>query len=647
MIIFRGTTLLFILLLGITFPLHTQVYTPRVTTDLLPDYTDIDRFVSWPKWKSLAPQAKADSIWKFITSYETGLYPIQGIYEDPDPGPEFSFYDERDLVKVLNVYGHGYCGLLSPTLDGIYAHAGFPDSRIHNMDKNHHCVTEVFYNGGWHYYDVDLRGMLYKPDGTVASLREAMTDRSLWTNPPKKIEPFYPLDDKAQMFESFSECNLTPMYHWYKNGHTMDFVLRPGESVTRYWQPQGGRWHNPWRDEGGFDKEFLKRKFEKEPRGLKSKHDGWSKWTHGNVLFTYSPELSNAFGDFERGVYDCKGVRLTARGLETDTSIGSHAVFEVRTPYIIVGKVHEIDQPEKTDDAATVYYRSLGPVEVSVSTDNGFTWQRAGGVEYEREELIDLTRWVIGKYGYLVRFGFREKSGLAEMTLYTWGQLAPVSLPRLFDGNNPLHFATGDRYGYQTTVKEVRLNLRDPVLLEKYAVKLSCDYDPLRDNSRIKGTVVLKVDSKPGTKIKWFTAGGFFHTFTGKEASKTANVIFYSTEGPDGPWQKAVQARVPDWVVHWHYSMDKDVVLDAPAETVYLKYVGDPAVNQIWVYAHCLGRTVSKDSQVRVTHSYIDNGTLREPNFLFDKDTSYSIECLAGPDNRYIRFELPSQPVEK
>ncbi|MEA1997102.1 MAG: hypothetical protein U9N45_05660 [Gemmatimonadota bacterium] len=249
--------------LALAVPACAQVYTPRVTTDRLPDYTEPGRFAQWREWRELPQAEKAVAIWKFLTDYETGLYPVQGIYEDPDPGPEFSFFDERDLVKVLNVHGHGYCGLLSPTLDGIYAHAGFPDHRIHNMDANHHCVTEVFYNGGWHYFDMDLRGLLYKADGTVANIREAMTERSLWTDPPVKVEPFYPLDNKKAMFESYARCKLTPMYHYYKNGHTMDFELRPGESLTRFWQPQqGGRWHHPWPNPAGFNLKFLSRKFE-------------------------------------------------------------------------------------------------------------------------------------------------------------------------------------------------------------------------------------------------------------------------------------------------------------------------------------------------------------------------------------------------
>ena len=628
---------------------RAQVYTPRVNNDRLPDYTDISRFVDFSQWRSLPQAAKAFELWSCLTDSVTGLYPIQGIYEDPDPGPEFSFFDERDLVKVLNVYGHGYCGLLSPTLDGVYAAAGFSDSRIFNMRENSHCVTEVFYDDGWHYFDMDLRGVLFRPDGMVASLKEAQTVRGLWTDPQIKIEPFYPLDDKAQMYQSFSGCFVTPMYHWYKNGHTMDFSLRPGETLTRYWRPQGSRWHDPWTNPGGFDLSFIRKKFEQEPRGLKSKHDGWSKWTHGNALFSYSPRLTDDYEDFERGVYDSQGVKLTAAGVESVPEKGrNYVVFEVRTPYIIVGKVHEIDRPDKIDDAAKLYFRSLGPLMVSVSTDNGLTWTGLGGVEYEQSALLDLTRQVLGKYGYLVRFDFGAgRSGLAELILVTWCQLAPVSLPRVLEGENHFQFSLGDRHGYPSTVREVRLNLRDPAELARHAVSLSADYQPLRDSAKLKGEVVLKIDSKPNTVIKWFTAGGYFNTFTGKKAAKTANAIYYSTAGPTGPWNLAVKAKVPDWAAHWHYGMDEDVVLPNAVAAVWLKYAGDPGVNQIWVYAHCLPRALPDAATLRVTQAYTINGEPVERTFEFTGKQEYDIDCPGAVENSFIRFALPSQPAAR
>jgi hypothetical protein len=621
--------------------LFAQVHTPRVTNERLPDYTELGRFVQFSQWKDLPPQEKAVAIWQYLNGTETGLFPVQGIYEDPDPGPEYSFFDERDVIKVLNVHGHGYCGLLSPTLDGVLAAAGYSDGRIHNMGSNGHCVTEVYYDNGWHYFDMDLRGMLYRPDGTVANINEAMTEKELWTNPVHKIEPFYPEDDKELMFNSFATGKLTPMYHYYKNGHTMDFALRPGERLTRWWQPQGGRWFHPWPNKGGFNYSFLSRRFELEPRGLKSKHLSWSKWTHGNALFSYSPQLPEGWDDFARGAYKAVGVSQTPTGLVSSVE-GGYVVFEVRSPYIIAGKVHDLLRKDQIDDGATVFYRSLGAVKVSISTDNGHSWHGVGGTEYGRTDFIDFTQEVLQQYGYLIRFEFKgDGSGLAELTLNTWAQVAPVSLPRLLEGENRMSFNLGDRYGFPTTVREVRLNLRNPALLEKYVASMDADYDPLRDEKKLIGEVVIEVEAKPGTGIKWFTTGGYFNTYAGKKAKKTANEILYSTDGPDGPWKSAAKSKVPTWVVHWHYGLDEDVMLEAPAGKVWLKYVGNPGLNQIWVYAHCLPRDAVGQG-VELTHGYKLGDKLVEKKITFDGAGEYSINCPQEPENVYLDLSNPS-----
>ena len=619
-----------------------SVYSPRVTTDLLPDYSDMSRFVDFPKWRDLPPAEKAIAIWRYITDRETGLYPVQGTYEDPDPGPEYVFYDERDLIKLLNVHGHGYCGLLSPTLDGIYAHAGFADSRIIRMKENHHCVTEVFYDGGWHYFDVDLRGMLFKADGSVADLEEACSMRELWTDPPHPVEPFYPLDDKEAMFESYARCRLERSHSWYKNGHTMDFVLRPGESITRFWEPQDGRWFHPWPAAGGFNTDFLERRFSTEPRGLKCKHPGWSKWTHGNGLLSYVPKLHEGYADFEQGVCDQEGMSLTSRGVESRE--GGHATFAVRTPYIIVGQVEEMKPPALMRDATTILFQSLGPLRVSVSTDRGGTWESVGGIDRAGTGQIDLTPQVVGRYGYMIRFDFSEQSGLAELALHTWTQLSPPSLPRLFAGRNPLHFATGDRYGYHTSIEEIRLNLRDPAQLERYLVELDGDYQPLRENAKIRGEIVLEIKGRLGAPIQWLTAGGYFHSHLGEKATENCSAILYSTEGPNGPWKEICRASVPTWVEDWHHGMDGKAVLDRPAETIYLKYIGDPGLNQIWIYAHCLEPAPS--SVVEVIHGYEIDGDLHEATFSFTEETDYEIDCPSEPENRFIRFAVDNQPIK-
>ena len=244
----------------------------------------------------------------------------------------------------------------------------------------------------------------------------------------------------------------------------------------------------------------------------------------------------------------------------------------------------------------------------------------------------------------MVRFDFSGQGGLAELALHTWTQLSPPSLPRLFAGRNPLHFATGDRYGHCTSVEEIRLNLRDPAQLERYLVKLDGDYQPFRERAKIRGEAVLEINVRPETPIQWLTAGGYFHSHLGEKATENRSAILYSTDGPDGPWKEICRAAVPTWVEDWHHGMDGDAVLEQPVETVFLRYIGDPGLNQIWIYAHCLEPAPA--SAVEVTHGYEIDGDLHEDTFSFTEETDYEIDCSSEPENRFIRFAVDNKPTK-
>ena len=91
------------------------------------------------------------------------------------------------------------------------------------------------------------------------------------------------------------------------SGHTMDFVLRRGETLTRWWKPQGGRWNV---DQSHLTAPFPRNMFEKDPRGPKCKHGTpYTIHTSGNGLFVYKPDLTNKSVDFTDGVYDSRNVR--------------------------------------------------------------------------------------------------------------------------------------------------------------------------------------------------------------------------------------------------------------------------------------------------------------------------------------------------
>ncbi|MFH1707827.1 MAG: hypothetical protein ABIF71_07910 [Planctomycetota bacterium] len=72
---------------------------------------------------------------------------------------------ELDPVLLLNVHGTGYCGIQSGLLEGIYQSrpGGTPgkpaiEARRWFLAGIVHSVCDAFYDGKWHYYDIDLGG---------------------------------------------------------------------------------------------------------------------------------------------------------------------------------------------------------------------------------------------------------------------------------------------------------------------------------------------------------------------------------------------------------------------------------------------------------------------------------------------------------
>jgi hypothetical protein len=62
-----------------------------------------------------------------------------------------------DPVKVFNIYGYNTCGNDSISLAGLWRNAGL---RVAPARLVGHCVSQVYYDGGWHLMDGDMHSIL-------------------------------------------------------------------------------------------------------------------------------------------------------------------------------------------------------------------------------------------------------------------------------------------------------------------------------------------------------------------------------------------------------------------------------------------------------------------------------------------------------
>ncbi len=603
--------------------IYAHEHAPRVVSPHNADAYSMKTFAEYPRWRDLKGDAKVWEIYSYLADRRTGIYPMgAGAWEGKDRNYDFGYI--RDPVKMINVYSVGYCDMMGPTMAGIMKDMGIGPSRTLNLPGWGHVVAEVFYDGKWHYLDLDVRAAFRREDGSLASMEEAKKDDSLWKRPNDPL--FFPLDNIQSTRKVYAETAVHVRHGVNMGGHTMDYVLRRGETFTRWWTPQGGRWnHNPDWNKKPHPRDIL----EREPRGPKCKHPVFTMHTHGNGRFVYKPDLTDKSADFADGAYEAKGVKPGASGLAGE----GHVIFEVRSPYVIAPKVGELESLED-DTEASVVKLDADDVAASVSVDNGLTWTAA--------TLPDLTPHVSGRYGYLLKLDFKSaKSVVRSMEITTWVQLHPASLPSLRKGKNEMKYVTGDHYGLNGHVVEIRTNGSDREDFLKYLHEPPASYDHKRSTSRAQGSFIAKIAAPPGMKIAWFSGGGNFNAHQGGAATQTKNAMAWAADDPKD-FKEFYRAEVPAGQSHWHYNADVEVKLDAPAKTVYLRYVGDPGVNNLRIFAHCVEDAPPAPSPVRITHAWKEKGVLKTKVVNLEKPGPYEVTTDDDPVDDSIEIAVPS-----
>ncbi len=608
-------------------------YSPRVVSPHNADAYSMKTFAQFPRWRGLHGDQIAWEVYKYLVDTRTGVFHMNEVLEGKDDLSEYCTV--RDPVKIINVYGYAYCAAFGPMMAGVWEDMGQGKARTVTLPGWSHVVSEVFYEGKWHYVDIDVRAVFRRPDGRLASLAEAREDASLWQGRGPLFFPNDPLESTRRVYRE------TPLHHYHgfnQSGHTMDFVLRQGETLTRWWKPQGGRWHHC---ASYNQQDWLRRLLEEEPRGPKPNHRHFTVHNYGNGRFVYRPNLTDGSSDFADGAYDAKNVRPGAGGLTLAQPGEGHAVFEVRTPYVIVPLVG--DPATAADDRdASVLEIDADRASLQISLDNGLTWEDLPAPSGAAR--LDLTRYAGGTYGYLLKIALRgrpDEALVRSLSLTTWVQVAPASLPSLRQGENRMEYRAGDHFGLKTRVLEIRSNGSDPKELLKYLDARPADYDPARKTERIHGPLVVKVPAPPGTRIAWFVAGGSFRTHFREAARNTRNTMAYAVGAPQG-FREIYRADVPTDTEHWHCNAHREVRLPEPAERVYVRYVGDPALNNFRVYAHLLDDGRRSSVPVKITHVWTEKGARRTKTVALEEPGPYSILAGSEPADESIEISVPS-----
>ncbi|MFP4520916.1 MAG: T9SS type A sorting domain-containing protein [Fibrobacterota bacterium] len=300
---------------------------------------------------------------------------------------------QMDYIKYVNTLGNGNCGIQNSNLISLYTQLGL-ESRGMSLQGNAHFVSDVYFNGGWHYYDLDEGGWVKNASGVTYGLDY------LIENAPGAFEaPASQTSLGSHNYYWSYGTDLTfikgamqqPSYMYFDftpGGADMSQSIRIGEKFERFWDALNSSY-----------------KIGEVPEQTPP--------VFGNGRITYEPNLSNAYADFLDGVYEYNGIQQTSSGIQANSG-GAYAVWAVRSGNPIVQST-----VTTSGSGITKYY----------SKDMGVTWNSFSSAT----DVAEL-------YDYLLKVEISSGNTLNSLKIETITMLNPGALPRLRPGTNSCQF---------------------------------------------------------------------------------------------------------------------------------------------------------------------------------------------------------------
>lgn len=436
----------FALLLLLALPAMSEQNSITVTGQAQPNCWDVQDIVAGVTQNAATDREKALALHRFGMAH---FIHFDGPIEERG---EYM----TDPLKLIGVYGFALCGNNTAAMNALYNTAGLKARRLSIPG---HSIPEVWFEGRWNYIDTDMFGYVYLPDGkTMASVDDLTRDADLFLKQKNPPDPFFPFDRKEDMADTFRNATPRRDYHPYASAHMMNLSVRTGESVTMYYRPKNRYLLTQLREDIGT--------VYKDYWVVGPVRQGSLAWcdkppaAYGNGLIEYKPEFRSEAFRLENQAMEGVVVRkergkppLAAATQNRPASL----VVEMNSPFVIVGLQNDLTNFEDDSDAAVVsglFWRADSADEnrILVSTDAGRNWKEVwknrwlGAVPFQ----VDLSRHVVGKYSYQVKFEWVDRKGSGNVGLEglqckTWVELSPMSLPRLVAGRNTFRVATKPR----------------------------------------------------------------------------------------------------------------------------------------------------------------------------------------------------------
>lgn len=235
---------------------------PWVTSDAkiysshpMPSIFSMEAFHASPMFKDLKPKEFCRTLFdiyydgrrKNYGDFDKGLT----LWAHTPQEPRNDRGIELDPVILLNVHGTGYCGIQSGLLEGIYqsrpgGEIGKPaiEARRWFLAGIVHSVCDAYYDGYWHYYDIDLGGWAGDAQKDVWSVADVLQNPQGYygTATTIKSKYFYGADQNGKWVEKIGKSKSYCFQDNQMLGHEMTFFLRKGETFTRFFDVESAGW---------------------------------------------------------------------------------------------------------------------------------------------------------------------------------------------------------------------------------------------------------------------------------------------------------------------------------------------------------------------------------------------------------------------
>lgn len=185
-----------------------------------PDLSSCDSILASILDDQMSDEQRAIAIWKFLVDWRYHDYPAESYGEIHDP------------VKLINVYGYGFCDDSAAAFCQLASAIGLK-TRSYGLDG--HVVAEVFYDDAWHMFDPDHQVFYRNSDQQVASVTELERHPEWITREPidptgyesQKMAELYTSRDNNRHYQSHSIAAIENR-----------MVLHPGDQVSFHFDRQ-------------------------------------------------------------------------------------------------------------------------------------------------------------------------------------------------------------------------------------------------------------------------------------------------------------------------------------------------------------------------------------------------------------------------